>query len=97
MDNVFYTGKELAKMLKVSPITIKREYERGNLHGFMVGNELRCSQKDVDEYTGFLKYGKTSREIELEKEVKLLTQEKNRLKKLIQSIGATVFEAEKEA
>lgn len=97
MAQEYYTGKELAKMFKVHPITIRREFERGALHGFLVGNELRCSQRDVDEYTGFLKFGKTSREIELEEKVEQLTKDKEKLKALIISIGVTIFEAVEEA
>jgi DNA-binding transcriptional MerR regulator len=92
LSNEYFTGKELAKMFQVHPATIRREFDRGNLHGFLVGNELRCSQRDVDEYTGFLKYGKTSREITLEKVVDDLTNENERLKKLIRSIESTVRE-----
>lgn len=66
---MFYTSKELAEMFKVSPLTIKREYDRGKIHGFYVGNELRFSQQSVDDYSCIKSHHKTSRELELEKEV----------------------------
>lgn len=64
----YYTTKELAELFQVHPETIKREVQRRNLQCFKVGTELRFSQEQVDEYTNVMNQGKTTREIELEKE-----------------------------
>jgi len=75
-----YTVTELAEELKVHPETIKREVNRNKLRHFKVGTELRFKQEHVDEYTNVLRYGKTTKEIELEKEIeelKLLIDEKD--------------------
>ncbi|KPU42194.1 hypothetical protein OXPF_39730 [Oxobacter pfennigii] len=94
MDFKYYTAKELAAMFNVTTVTIKKEFERKKLNGFLVGNELRCSQRDVDEYTNFLKYGKTSKEIELEGEVENLTKKMDILKKLLKDVHKTFLEAD---
>lgn len=68
----YFKVKDLAEMFGVSTATIKKEYERKKLNGFFVGNELRFTQRDIDDYTNIVRYGKTTREIQLENEVKEL-------------------------
>lgn len=56
-------------MFKVHPETIKREVARNNLECFKVGSELRFTQEHVDNYTNVTLTGKTTRELQLEKEL----------------------------
>lgn len=65
----YYTVDELSQMFAVHPETIKREVRRKNLHCFKVGTELRFTQEHVDSYTNVINQGKTTREIELEREL----------------------------
>ena len=44
------TPKEIAEYMKVNEATITREFELGNLHGFKLGNEWRCSDEDILNY-----------------------------------------------
>ncbi|MDD3224743.1 MAG: helix-turn-helix domain-containing protein [Clostridium sp.] len=71
----YYETKELAEMLHVHPETIKREVQRNKLQCFKVGSELRFTQDHVDEYTNAINFGKTTREIELEKEIEMLNEQ----------------------
>lgn len=92
---MYFKSSDLSKMFNVSPLTIKREYERKKLHGFYVRNELRFSQQDIDDYTCLRKHHKTLREIELEKEIEDLKNELIQKKKVINSIKFQILEAEK--
>lgn len=62
-------------MFHVHKETIKREIQRNRLKCFKVGSEIRFSQEHVDEYTNVLNSGKTTREIELEKEIGQLNEQ----------------------
>ncbi len=44
------TPKEVAEYIKVDETIILRELEIGNLHGFKIGNEWRCSDEDILTY-----------------------------------------------
>jgi excisionase family DNA binding protein len=44
------TPEEIAEYMKVNEATITREFELGNLHGFKIGNEWRCSEEDILNY-----------------------------------------------
>lgn len=82
----YYTVAELAEQLQVHPTTIKREVSRNNLGHFKVGTEIRFTQEHVDQYTNVMQFGKTKREIELEKKVQALEsalEEKNNFIHLI--------------
>ena len=83
MGNVkIYTTKEVAKMLKVSDATVRRETDRGKLKSFKVGIENRYTQYHIDEYTRLKELGKTERELALEgmiEELNLKIQEKEDL------------------
>jgi excisionase family DNA binding protein len=46
------TPSEIAEYLKVSDDVIVRELDAGKLHGFKVGKEWRCSDKDLLTYMG---------------------------------------------
>lgn len=77
-----YTIKEVAKMFHVSEATIRREIERGNLRCFKVGNEARFTPIHLEEYMNVKNLGKTTREIELEKEIeelKVIIENKNKI------------------
>jgi excisionase family DNA binding protein len=70
--NTYYTVNDLAQQLQVHVETIRREIRREKLKCFYVGNEPRFTQQHVDDYAGVMRYGKTSREIALEKQVQAL-------------------------
>lgn len=88
----YFTSKNLAGMFSVSPLTIKREYERGKLHGFYVGNELRYSQQDVDDYTCLREHQKTLREIELENKIKELEDDIKEKNSILNDIRIKLLE-----
>lgn len=90
----YFTSKNLGEMFSVSPLTIKREYERKKLHGFYVGNELRFSQQDIDDYTSKLEHHKSLREVELEKRIEALETELEKKKEIINSIRNKIFQSE---
>ena len=46
----FYTIEEVAKMLKVSHMTIRREIERGNLKAGKVGHVWRITEEELKRY-----------------------------------------------
>ena len=48
----FYTVEEIAKMLKVSHMTIRREIERGNLKAAKVGHVWRITEEELKSYLG---------------------------------------------
>lgn len=82
MNPKIYTIKEVAKMFHVSEATIRREIERGNLRCFKVGNEARFTTVHLEEYTNVRNLGKTTREMELEKEIedlKVVIENKNKI------------------
>ena len=46
----FMTQKELAEILRVSPLTVHRLTKRGELKAFKVGRSLRYARVDVEGY-----------------------------------------------
>ena len=46
----FMTQKELAEILRVSPLTVHRLTKRGELKAFKVGRSLRDARADVEGY-----------------------------------------------
>jgi len=44
------TVKDVAVVLKMNPNTVRKHVERGNLSYHKIGNSLRFSQNDVDEF-----------------------------------------------
>jgi excisionase family DNA binding protein len=49
LPRIFTLG-EVAEYLKVSEDIILHEFAVGNLHGFMIGKEWRCSEEDILNY-----------------------------------------------
>lgn len=86
VTNTYYTVKDLASMFQVHVETIRREVKKGNLKCFHVGNEPKFTQQQVDDYTGVLNYGKTTRELQLEKELEELKAQLKERDTFIQSI-----------
>jgi IS30 family transposase len=84
--NTYYTANDLAGLFQVHVETIRREIKRGKLKCFYVGNEPKFTQQQVDDYTGVLNYGKTSRELQLEKELEELREQLREKDSFIQSI-----------
>lgn len=82
MNPKIYTVKEVAEMFNVSDATVRREIERGNLRCFKVGNEARFTMVHLEEYANIKELGKTTRELELEKqieELKMVIESKDKL------------------
>lgn len=48
--NEFLTVKEVAKLLKVNPITVVRWIKRKTLPAVRFGREFRVKKKDIEEY-----------------------------------------------
>lgn len=94
MNNTYYKTSDLTKMFDISPQTVKREYDRKKLHGFYIGNELRFTQQDIDDYTCILEHHKTLREIELENENKKLKEQLLKRDEFVCSIKQQVFQYE---
>lgn len=86
MNLKIYTTKELAKLFRVSDMTIRNEVERGKLKGFKIGNENRFTQHQIDEYMKIKDVGKTQTEIELEEEIRRLQQIIEKKNKIISDI-----------
>ena len=45
-----FTLEEVAEYLKVDKDIIMHEFEAGNLYGFKIGKEWRCSDEDLLTY-----------------------------------------------
>jgi excisionase family DNA binding protein len=50
LDKEFYTAKELAESLQVTPMTIYRLAKRGELKAIRIGRSIRFSSEDVEEF-----------------------------------------------
>lgn len=50
MSIVVYTVEEVAKMLKVSHMTVRRLIESGDLEAFKVGNQWRIKHEALDRF-----------------------------------------------
>ncbi|MCA9449253.1 MAG: helix-turn-helix domain-containing protein [Candidatus Omnitrophica bacterium] len=69
LEREFYNRKELANLLGVTPLTIYRIAQRGELDYHMVGNSMRFRREDIEKYLasrrniglGSSKKGKTIR------------------------------------
>ncbi|MCX5794234.1 MAG: helix-turn-helix domain-containing protein [Elusimicrobia bacterium] len=46
----FMTQKELAAIIRVSPLTVHRLTKRGELKAFKIGRSLRYARADVEAY-----------------------------------------------
>lgn len=44
------TRREVAEMMRVSPMTITREIRRGNLKAVMVGGQYRVPESSIRDY-----------------------------------------------
>ncbi len=86
IKNTYYTVSDLASMFQVHVETIRREIKRKNLKCFYVGNEPKFTQQQVDDYTGLVNYGKTTRELQLEQEIEELKIQLRDRDNFIQSI-----------
>lgn len=58
LDKDFYTVKELADILKVNPITIRRLEQRGELKSHQIGRSMRFRREDIESYLGKAKKSK---------------------------------------
>ena len=50
-DRISYTVKEVARMLGVAEVTVRREIERGNLPHIRIGRAVRITATALTEYT----------------------------------------------
>lgn len=82
MNPTIYSTKDLADMFDVTPQTIRNEIQRGKLKCFYAGREPRFTKIHLEEYMNVRAFGKTTREIELEKKIddlKVIIQDKDKL------------------
>ena len=58
-DEPFYTSREVSKLWRVSPKTVRRHADAGNLKGVGVspGGHKRYSQKEIESVLGRLNSG----------------------------------------
>jgi excisionase family DNA binding protein len=50
LDKKFFTAKELAESLQVTPMTIYRLAKRGELRAVRIGRSIRFSSEDVEDF-----------------------------------------------
>lgn len=50
MDEEFYTVEEVAKLLKVNPMTIYRCIKKGKLNAYKIGKIFRIDKKDFSKF-----------------------------------------------
>ena len=55
LNNCFYTTEEVAKLLKVHVITVRRWLETGKMRGHKAGRQWRIQKQDIEDY---LEYNK---------------------------------------
>jgi excisionase family DNA binding protein len=58
VDNLFYTVKELAEILKLSTEQIRRKLRNKEIPGVKIGNEWRVLKKDFEKWIKERKEGK---------------------------------------
>lgn len=50
LEKEFYTAEELAEILQVAPITIRRMAKRGEISFYSIGKQQRFSREDFLEF-----------------------------------------------
>ena len=50
MSDLVYTIEEVAKILKVSQMTVRRLIDEGELEAFKVGNQWRITKEALDRF-----------------------------------------------
>ena len=50
MSDAVYTIEEVAKILKVSQMTVRRLIDEGELEAFKVGNQWRITKEALDRF-----------------------------------------------
>ena len=58
LERAFYTVKELAELLRVSPLTIYRLAVKGELASYKIGRAIRIRKTD---YESFLRRSRSSK------------------------------------
>lgn len=86
MNPKIYKVKEVAEMFNVTPQTIRNEIKRDRLKCFYVGDEARFTMAHLEDYTRVRNLGKTTRELELEKEKEELLEVIKSKDKVIENI-----------
>ena len=56
--NNYLTTKEIAKLLKVNEVTVRRWIQRGKLPAIRFGREYRINEQDLEKYGNFGKRNK---------------------------------------
>lgn len=52
LDREFYTVKELAELFRVTPLTIYRLANRGEIASYKIGRATRIRKRDVEAFLG---------------------------------------------
>ncbi len=50
LTKVFYTTEEIAEILQVAPITIRRMAKRGEISFYLIGKQQRYSREDFIKF-----------------------------------------------
>lgn len=50
LDKEFYTADEIAEILQVAPITIRRMAKRGEITFYLIGKQQRYSREDFIKF-----------------------------------------------
>ena len=82
-----YTTTEVAELLQISSATVRNEVKRGKLGCFYVGIEARFSEWHLSEYMKVRNMGKTSGELELEKQVRGLEKQLEDYKDVLNKVA----------
>lgn len=80
-----YKTGEVAKLLNVTPLTVRNEIEKGNLKAFKVGTEYRITEEALNEYMGILPKDN------MEEKLILMEKELNKYKLMLKNIREVIL------
>lgn len=80
-----YKTGEVAKILNVTPLTVRNEIEKGNIRAFKVGTEYRITEESLNEYMGILPKDN------MEEKLILMEKELNKYKLMLKHIREVIL------
>lgn len=80
-----YKTGEVAKLLNVTPLTVRNEIEKGNIRAFKVGTEYRITEEALNEYMGILPKDN------MEEKLILMEKELNKYKLMLKNIREVIL------
>lgn len=89
-EQKYYTTREISKILKISPVTITRKLQAGEIKGVRIGGRAgwRVEESALQEYLGQIKSPATSGEIAPSREIEEQLEAVRQLKELHAQIRA---------